>query len=215
VRLETADGLTLEARWDTPQYGPSGAVVVCHPHPLHGGTMQVPLIRALTASLVDAGRAVLRFNFRGVGASDGVWDGGIGEVDDVAAAVATAGRTYPDLPLGLVGWSFGAMTSLRWQARDGNTLPWAGVAPPLRLSTGGDLPEPDELPPARRLFIIGDRDQFTADEDLAAYAADAGARFELLRGSDHFFYFRERRVGDLVAEFLGPSAPAAQRRLTG
>ncbi len=201
VRLEVSSELTLEARWDRPDH-PTGVAVVCHPHPQHGGTMHVPLIAALAASLVDAGRAVLRFNFRGVGTSDGHWEEGIGEIDDVAAAVATASRQYRDLPVGIVGWSFGAMISLRWQARDGNTLAWAGVAPPIRLSTGGDLPDPEALPPARRLFIIGDRDQFTADEELRTYAKTSGAEFHLLRGSDHFFYFRERRVGRIVAAFL-------------
>jgi alpha/beta superfamily hydrolase len=202
VTITTVDGIGLESRWNLPAERPQGVAVLCHPHPLDGGTMNAPLMRAVTASLAEDGRAVLRFNFRGVGASEGRWGSGIGEVDDVAAAVAAARRRYPDLPLGLAGWSFGALTSLRWQARERSTLPWAGIAPPLRLSTGGDLPDPSVLAPARRLFIIGDRDQFTRDADLAEYARRAGGSFRLLQGSDHFFYFRERRVGSAVAGHL-------------
>jgi hypothetical protein len=202
VTFATADGLALESRWDLPDSAPVQAVVLCHPHPLDGGTMHAPLMEAVTASLVEAGQAVLRFNFRGVGRSQGGWGAGIGEVDDVDAAVAEARRVHPGTPLGIAGWSFGAMTSLRWQAREGSRLPWAGIAPPLRLSTGGDLPDPGTLPPARRLFVIGDRDQFTRHEDLAEYARLAAADFRLLPGSDHFFYFRERRVGTAVAGHL-------------
>lgn len=193
--------LVLEGRWELPDDGePARVTVFCHPHPLQRGTMDAPLMRAVTGVLTDRGHAVLRFNFRGVGASEGTWSEGIGEQDDVAAAVGTAARARPDLPLGVTGWSFGAVTSLRWQHRDGSTLPWAGIAPALRLSTGGGAPEPDALPPARRLFLIGDRDQFTDADDLRTYAETAGGRVEVLEGSDHFFYFREPVVGGLVAD---------------
>ncbi|HSG80145.1 MAG TPA: alpha/beta fold hydrolase, partial [Acidimicrobiia bacterium] len=175
-----------------------------------GGTMNAPLIRTVADALADHGHAVLRFNFRGVGRSEGEWDDGIGEQDDVAAAVGTAARAHPDLPLSVTGWSFGAATSLRWQYRDGSTLPWAGIASPVRLSSGGSLPPPSDLPPGRRLFVIGDRDQFTTVDDLREYAEAAGGRLEVLAGSDHFFHFRERAVADLVASHLDadPAGPA-------
>jgi alpha/beta superfamily hydrolase len=201
-RVFTADGLLLEARWDLPTSDAAGVAVLCHPHPLQGGTMTAPLMAAVCRSLVDRGFAVLRFNFRGVGRSEGTWGGGDAEVGDVAAAVAAARDVMPGLPVGIAGWSFGAVASLRWQADDGSRIPWAGIAPPLRLSTGGTLPDPGSLEPAPRLIVHGDRDQFTAVEGLRDYAGAIGSDFEVLGGSDHFFAFREDVVGGIVAAHL-------------
>lgn len=211
ITIESSGGLLLEGRWTLPTIGePRRATVLCHPHPLQGGTMDAPLIRTVAGVLADHGHAVLRFNFRGVRGSEGSWGGGVEEQDDVAAAVGAAARTHPDLPLAVAGWSFGAATSLRWQYRDGSTLPWAGIASPVRLTSGGDLPPPSDLPPGRRVFVIGDRDQFTTVEALRAYAEEANARFEVLAGSDHFFHFRERVVADIVADHFD-AEPAAPR----
>jgi alpha/beta superfamily hydrolase len=165
-----------------------------------GGTMNVPLIRGVSRRLVEAGLGVLRFNFRGVGNSEGAWSGGTGEIEDVATAVLAAEAAYPDAHHGLAGWSFGAHTALRWQARADDARPYAGIAPPVSLTGGNDLPSPAALPPTRRLFVIGDRDQFTTVEDLSAYASAANARFEVLEGSDHFFAFRDQRIGALLAD---------------
>ena len=206
-RIERADGPELEARWDRPATDAAGAVVFCHPHPQHGGTMTAPLMHKVTKGLVEGGLAVLRFNFRGVGLSDGAWDGGVGETDDVAAAVARARDDEPGLALGLAGWSFGAVTALAWQARTADTTPYAGIAPPVRTEYADRLPGPGDLAPARRLFILGDRDQFATVEELGDYAAAAGGSFEVLKGSDHFFYFREEGVAALlVAHFTGRPA---------
>ena len=198
--LHTADGLTLEAKWDSPDETASGVVVFCHPHPQQGGTMNAPLMRAVTGVLVDRGLHVLRFNFRGIGASEGAYDGGIGEVDDVDAAVAAARDAHPALPFGIAGWSFGAVTALAWQARTQDTSRYAGIAPPRRLSSGEEIVPPDRLEPADRLFVLGDRDQFTTPEELGEYVDAVGGRLEVLPASDHFFYFREDKVGALLAE---------------
>lgn len=199
MTIEGNDGVRLEARWDRPP-NPQASIVFCHPHPQHGGTMAAPLMHKVTKGLVARGLAVLRFNFRGVGGSSGAWDGGLGEIDDVAAAVHHAGAELPDTPLGLAGWSFGAATALAWQAREQDSTPFAGIAPPVRTELVERLPQPQELPPARRLFIIGDRDQFVTVEDMTAYVDDAGGTLTVLNGSDHFFYFREDRVATLIAD---------------
>lgn len=215
TRIATSDGVALEAEW-TPAIGERlGAVVLCHPHPLDGGSMRAPLIVRVARALADAGLAVLRFNFRGVGASTGSWGDGINEKEDVAAAVATA-SDEGDL-VGLAGWSFGATTSLLWQADAGSTLPWAGIAPGITPYRGHQAPEPDHLPPARRLVIAGDRDQFASVAEFTAFAGRIGATIELLPGSDHFFVFRERRVGALVAEHFGgrPSPEEAEPQRGG
>ena len=89
-RLPGPDGVTLQARWSLPAEPVGPVVVLCHPHPLYGGSMDVPLLRTVAAHLAQAGCPVLRFNFRGVGASTGSWSGGEAEVEDVGAAVAAA-----------------------------------------------------------------------------------------------------------------------------
>lgn len=200
-----AEDIELEAQWDLcPE--PTQVAVLCHPHPQQRGTMNAPLMLALTEGLVGHGFAVLRFNFRGVGDSSGTHDFGSGEMDDVAAAVAAAIAAYPSRPVGVAGWSFGAATSLRWQARDSSTLPWVGVAPPVNSSRSLPLPARGELADAARTLILGDRDQFATVEDSQKYSDTIGADLQILKGSDHFFYFREEKVANLVAE--GLSAPS-------
>lgn len=200
--IASADGLELEAAWTSPTAEVRGVVVFCHPHPLQGGTMNAPLMKAVTGVLADAGLWVLRFNFRGVGASEGAWGEGIGEIEDVAGAMEAATATRPDDPIAVAGWSFGAATALHWQARTGSTLPYAGIAPPVEMSTGGRLPDPESLQAASRAFVIGDRDQFTTVDDLTEYAEAAGAVTHVVPGSDHFFYFREQVVGAHLADHL-------------
>ena len=123
-----------------------------------------------------------------------------GEVNDVAAAMEQAASR--GFPLALGGWSFGAATALRWQARSGDSTPYAGIAPPVNTEYMRSPPRSPELAEARRLFIIGDRDQFITVEDLESYALSIGATVDVIKGSDHFFYFREDRVAGLMAGFL-------------
>lgn len=200
--LVTADDLTLETAWSGPDSGASGLVVLCHPHPQRDGTMNAPLMRSLANRLADRGFRVLRFNFRGVGRSEGGWSGGEGEALDVAAAITFARAAHPDLRFGLAGWSFGAVMALRWQAEHQDDSPYAGVAPALTYDPSLRMPQAAELEPARRLFILGDRDQFCPVEDLTAYAADIGADLDVMPGSDHFFVFRDVAVGNRIADFF-------------
>ncbi len=201
LTIMSTDGVELEARIDLPQ-DPLMLLVLCHPHPQHGGTMRAPLLEKITSVLVEANIAVLRFNFRGIGESTGEWHGGSGEIEDVGAAVDAARGMEPRLNLALGGWSFGAATSLAWQSMRHEPMPWIGIAPPVTSDRTPDLPGPDTIPPARRLFIVGDRDQFVTVAELSAYAAAVGAEIEVLGGSDHFFYFREEKVANRMLEFL-------------
>ena len=198
--LTTSDGFELEARWDVPAHPCEHTVVFCHPHPLHGGTMTAPLMDNVTEHLIRSGMAVLRFNFRGVGSSEGHWGKGVAEVRDVAAAMAAARDASPEVSL--VGWSFGAATALRFQASEGDTAAYVGIAPPVRGSEGATLPVPAELARARRTILIGERDQLIDVDDVRAYAANIGADFHVLAASDHFFHFRERRVAEHVTDAL-------------
>lgn len=201
ARIRVSTAVELEALWDRP-HEPGAVVVFCHPHPQARGTMTVPLMEKVTAALVEHGIAVLRFNFRGVGRSTGHWGGGTDEIDDVAAAVAAASEQHPDLPLGLAGWSFGAATSLHWQARSHSQAPWVGIAPPVLRDGVPRLPEPGALSPAERTFIVGDRDQFVTVDQIEGYAAAVAGTVHLVRGSDHFFFFREEKVAALAAKAL-------------
>ena len=205
--IRTIDGEVLEARWDLPDV-PRRAVVFCHPHPLFGGTMAAPLMVGVARCLVDHDFAVLRFNFRGVGASTGIHGNGTTEVRDVAAAVATADAAYPDVQLSIAGWSFGAATALAWAAESGSKHAYAGVAPPVSSPLTVALPPPDALAPAPRTFIIGDRDQLVPIDRLKRYAGSIGANFRLLSGSDHFFSFREEQVAAAMIDTLAaPEIP--------
>lgn len=204
IDFETSDGLTLEGAWSLPEGDPKSVVVLCHPDPEQRGTMNAPLIKKLAGILAGKGIAVLRFNFRGVGRSEGTHGDGVAEVADVDAAVNTARERFPELALGVAGWSFGAAVALRWQAESNSTVPYAGIAPPVWFPDrrGKVLPEPETLASADRVFVIGDRDQFTTVEDLREYTESIGARLEVMKGSDHFFIFREDAVAEVLVGFF-------------
>jgi len=189
LTLGTSDGETLEARWDVPSQ-PTGVVVLCHPHPLQDGSMMAPLMIAVTTRLNERGFSVLRFNFRGTGASTGEHDNGEGELLDLAAAVAAARET--GLSLHLSGWSFGAGVALHWLAGQGDPIPYAGIAPPP-----SDLPE--ELPGGPKRIVVGTRDQVIDVEALRVYAENLSIDLVLTPG-DHFFHGRGKKIGTLVAQ---------------
>ncbi len=209
--IRVSASVSLESQWDRPDE-PDRGVVLCHPHPLHGGTMRVPLMAAIAADLVARNVAVLRFNFRGVGRSTGSHDAGLAEIDDVAAALSHAREAHPDLEFGVAGWSFGAATALRWHARDRAEENYVGIAPGIGPNAGQRLPDPESLHSATRTFIVGERDQLVPADLVVDYADRAGATVHVLQGSDHFFYFREQKVACLLAAGLGIPIPAAQIR---
>lgn len=112
---------------------PVAAAVLCHPHPLGGGTMNNNVVYRAARAMVDAGIAVLRFNFRGVGASTGRHDGGAGEEDDALAALEHLALRHPNLPLWMAGFSFGARVGLTVGARDGRVAKLLGIGLALNM----------------------------------------------------------------------------------
>jgi uncharacterized protein len=122
----------LEAIIKVPA-SPVAAAVVCHPHPLGGGTMNNNVVYRLAKALNEAGVAVLRFNFRGVGASTGRHDGGVGEEDDALAALETIAQRHPGVPLWMAGFSFGARVGLTVGARDPRVEKLLGVGLALSM----------------------------------------------------------------------------------
>jgi len=122
----------LEAILKEPA-APVAAAVVCHPHPLGGGTMNNNVVYRVAKALGDAGVAVLRFNFRGVGASTGRHDGGAGEEEDALAALELLALRHPDLPLWMAGFSFGARVGLTVGAREPRVTKLLGIGLALSM----------------------------------------------------------------------------------
>ena len=110
-----------------------GAAIVCHPHPLHGGTMHTKAVYRAAQGLNDAGLVSLRFNFRGVGLSTGSHDEGIGERDDLRAAIDWIEMEFPHLPLVVGGFSFGSMVGLSVGAEDDRVIGLLGLGLPVNL----------------------------------------------------------------------------------
>jgi alpha/beta superfamily hydrolase len=191
LELSTSDGETLEARIDSPAQA-ARFTVLCHPHPLEGGSMNAPLMIAVAGRLVERGHSVLRFNFRGTGASSGAHDRGGAELRDISAAMEVARSR--GLPMGLAGWSFGAWAALRWLAAEAETIPYVGIAPAT-----GDLPE--SLPSGPKRIVLGTREQVIDPDVLIEYSA-AHAIDLVLTPGDHFFHGRGKRIGDLVGQGL-------------
>jgi hypothetical protein len=189
VSIEGPAG-ALEVVVETPAAPPAGAAVICHPHPRHGGTLDNKVVFTLARAAREAGLAAVRFNFRGVGASAGVYDEGRGELDDCRAVIAWAQAQVSGVPI-LAGFSFGAGIALQ-AAATGSARGLATVA--LPVSYFPDLPRPA----CPWLAVHGDADDVAdCDEALRRLQAlDAPPEIEILAGAGHFFH---GRLSDLRA----------------
>jgi alpha/beta superfamily hydrolase len=180
----------LEALVKQPAGSARGAAVVCHPHPIHGGTMHTKAVYRAAQALNDAGLVVLRFNFRGVGASTGSYDDGIGERNDLEAALDWLEAEYPELPLVVGGHSFGSMIGLSVGADDERVVALLGLGLPVDMDQYdySFLAEADK--PV--LVVQGENDEFGAGDSVSKLLAPLGAHITLVRipGSDHYFTHR-------------------------
>ncbi len=175
-----------------------GGLVVCHPHPQYGGDMRNNVVAVLCDAAVASGIAALRFNFRGVGASQGAYDNGVGEQRDVERALNYL-RGLPEVDperIALAGYSFGASLALRSAPPDLRAL--IAVSTP----TSGRLPDLDLACPL--LLVSGDRDEYSDPGALRGFAEASGPRAELviLPGVDHFWWGSDERLAAVVAGFL-------------
>lgn len=196
----------LEARVEDPQGGrraPQAVAVVCHPHPLHGGTLQNKVVHTVARAMQEAGAATVRFNFRGVGASGGTHDAGAGEVDDAIAVARWAQARWSSPVLWLGGFSFGAAIALQaapaLQARRLVT-----VAPPV----GRLITPPTARPPCPWLIVQGDADDLVDCVEVQRWAGEFSPQPELLllEGAEHFFHGRLVELRSGVLEFLRRTA---------
>jgi alpha/beta superfamily hydrolase len=209
LRLATVDGLSLEAETVVPP-GAIGAVVLAHPHPLHGGSMRSLVTSELFRTLPERGLAVLRFNFRGVGDSEGSHGAGVDERLDLQAAIdalaaadpgsgGTAGGGRAGVPLVVAGWSFGADVALT--VIDERLAGWFLIAPPIRIvrleaMTAARDPRP-------KLLAVPEHDEFRPPASAREVTADwVNTRIEVVAGADHYFAGRTAKVADLLSDFL-------------
>ena len=183
-----------------PESPPVAAAVVCHAHPLHGGMMHFKVVFRAAKALQSAGLAVLRFNFRGVGRSEGTHDHGAGEQEDARGALLEVQGRFPGLSLVLGGFSFGSTVALRLAARD------ASVRAVFAL--GYPLSRPAETAPleavrAPRLFVQGENDEFGSGEALRSRVEPLPPPREIavIPGADHFFEGRLDALQGVIADW--------------
>jgi alpha/beta superfamily hydrolase len=190
---------------------PRAVAVIAHPHPLFGGTMDNKVVTTLMRAFVEAGVATFRLNFRGVGASEGAYDEGRGEADDMLRVVEHARGEFPSLPLYLAGFSFGGAVAVRVSGRV-DFAQLVLVAPGFRRITGHDMGEaPDPHDPnlgapgrhsaANTVVIHGDLDETVPLADSIAWAAVREVPVVVVPGGEHFFHRKLHILREVVARW--------------
>jgi alpha/beta superfamily hydrolase len=196
-------GPVLEARVHCPPAA-SRAVVLCHPHPLYGGSMHSPVPLVIAKILAEKGLsrvAWARFNFRGVGTSTGSYDNGRGEVDDALAILAHVRAAAPTAPVTLCGHSFGSAVALRAAAADGGVDRVLLISPSARLF---DLSAAIERVSAITTIFIGDRDELCDVDDARGLARELGAEIRVFEGYDHHFLKSRRALAEAALPVIAP-----------
>jgi len=190
----------LEAILKEPSEPATRAAIVCHPHPLFGGTMHNKVVFRIARAFQEAGFAALRFNFRGTGRSEGMHDHGHGEQDDVRAALDFMHSKYAEAELWLAGFSFGAAMALRVGCSDDRVAGMITVGLPWSIydfSQSGDCSKP-------KLFVQGSGDQFAPVGDvMKLYELVQGPkRLEIIDTADHFFQGRLAELSAAIEEYV-------------
>jgi hypothetical protein len=204
VRFSTEDGLSLEGELRRPDVAARATAVICHAHPRLGGSKDHPILWAVRNELSSRGFAVLAFNFRGTMRSGGAHGGGRTEVRDVAAAIGRI-REEADGPTIVCGWSFGANVALREALDDDRVAGLVLIGFPLEH--GLDVPAtpgPAELRLLRRpvLLLSGANDGFSPAEGLERLRGQLpDAEVQMVAGTDHYLWRREREVAAIVGAF--------------
>ncbi len=197
--------------WAFPAHGdgepPPLAAVVCHPHPLYGGTMHNKVVYQAAKTLHHFGLPVLRFNFRGAGLSEGTHDEGNGEQDDVSTALDFLAGEYPGAPLLVAGFSFGSWVGLRVGCRDSRVRELIGLGLPV-----GSLRDCEfsylETCDKPKLLVNGELDPYGPPEKLRAIAGTFPAgvaeqtRIVVIPQADHFFAGHLPELDSTIADWL-------------
>ena len=174
------------------------AVAIAHPHPLYGGDMENGVVLAITNRLAELGIPSLRFNFRGVGRSEGQYDDSRGELDDLKAAISFLGNAAGMEPgnVGLIGYSFGAEIVMRMAAETSAQRPVVAVSPVVSSITGRRW----QIIAGPKLIICGDSDAFLPAERLLAATEDEERL--IIDGEDHFWTRKADQMADAAGQFF-------------
>lgn len=200
----------LEAILWTPSTGdPRMVAVVCHPHPLFGGTMHNKVVYNTAKSLDALGLAVLRFNFRGTGKSEGTHDKGIGEREDVRAALDFLAAEFPKTALLLAGFSFGCWVGLRVGCEDARVTSLIGLGAPVNnvdfsYLVGCEKP---------KLFVHGSKDQFGDADKLRVLVETLPGenRVVIVTDADHFFQGKLDQLNSAITSWIKEQSSAQDR----
>jgi len=195
--------LSLEGILSVPEGNrPLPAVIVCHPHPLYGGSMENNAVNSICEALTRLSLISFKFNFRGVGYSQGTYDNGIGEQEDVRAAISflTQLNMVDSNRIGLAGYSAGAAFGLPIGAEDSGIIAIAAVSPPFSMSDFSFLT--DSLKP--KYLISGSDDNFTLESQFQDYCKHLPdpVEYESIEGADHFWSGYEKEMAMKVAAFF-------------
>jgi alpha/beta superfamily hydrolase len=196
-------GPSLEAR----VHAPSGAVrgvVLCHPHPLYGGSMHSPVPLSIAKQLSDEARdrvAWIRFDFRGVGTSEGTYDEGRGELQDARAAIEHMREALPGTPITVCGHSFGSWVGLRAAVASEGVDRLLLIAPSTRFF-GGDVPRFA----GHTTIFVGSEDDLCDVDEARALAGTLGAELRVFPGFDHHFLKSRRAMAEAAFPVLAPEA---------
>ncbi len=195
----------LEGRYHASEQKGAPLVLVLHPHPLYGGTMNNKIVYRLFHIFAQNGFSVLRFNFRGVGKSLGKYDNGVGELTDAATALDWLQQQNPDAPTcWIAGFSFGAWISMQLLMRRPEIEGFVAVSPPANLYDFSFL----SPCPAAGLITQGDKDDVVSEEAVNKLATRLGAQhntkveYKIIPGADHYYRGIEEKLGSVVGEYI-------------
>lgn len=195
----------LEGRYHHSELKGAPVVLVLHPHPLYGGTMNNKIVYRLYHMFVQNGFSVLRFNFRGVGKSQGKYDEGVGELTDAATALDWLQAQNPDAPTCWIsGFSFGAWISLQLLMRRPEIEGFVAVSPPANLYDFSFL----SPCPAAGLITQGDKDDVVSEELVGKLANKLASQhgpavdYKVIAGGDHYYRGVEDGLGDVVNDYI-------------
>jgi alpha/beta superfamily hydrolase len=209
--------------WSVPEWEGGArlplAAVVCHPHPLFGGTMHNKVVYQTAKTIHRFGLPVVRFNFRGVGLSEGTHDKGVGEERDVLAVIEFLAAEFPGAPLLVAGFSFGSWVGLRAGCGDRRVMELLGLGLPV-----GDLDSRSfsyfERCDKPKLLVSGEFDRFGPPNKLRAMVerlpphAQKQTRVAIVGGGDHFFAGHLPEMDHTIAEWLMERHPELAARQT-
>ena len=178
----------------------SRAAIVCHPHPLFGGTMHNKVVFRIARVFQEAGFAVLRFNFRGTGRSAGTHDDGRGEQDDLRAAITFIEQQYEGAKIWLAGFSFGSAVMLRAACSDGRIRALVAAGAPVSKYDFSHLVHCDRP----KLFVQGALDEYGPPAELTRFVdkLDEPKTLKIIAGADHFFEGHLDEIAQVVADFI-------------